>query len=122
MPRTTDVAQNETVKVVIDGAFVTSTMGAPMVVRINGEDVTVPAGSGVTVELVSPLNWPPIPGDVWTGGDSKPWFCKKDPIDSDPNRLRMYVYDNSAGPVGLQTWKTAQRPVTLAYRAAIPGG
>ncbi len=119
-----DITIGETVDVKLRSGLVVT--NAPLVVRVgagsSAEDVTVPAGVAGEVEitLVSPLNWPPLAGDVWTDGQGKPWFCKLDPTQTEPTRLRMHVYDNSEAPLGPQSWKTAKRPVTLVYRATVP--
>ncbi len=119
-----DLPVGETVDVKLRSGLVIA--NAPLVIRMgNGtsvEDVTVPAGTSGEdeIDVVSPLNWPPLAGDVWTDGQGKPWFCKKDPIAAEPDRLRMYVYDNSEGPMGIQSWKTAKRPVTRVFRATTP--
>lgn len=120
-----DLPVNETIDVklrsalIIDNDPLTVTMGTGSGV----ETIVVPTGGNgvVDIDVVSPLNWPPLAGDVWTDGQGKPWFCKLDPIAAEPTRLRMYVYDNSEAAQGVQTWKTNKRPVTLVYRATVPG-
>lgn len=111
-----DLPPGETVKIVMNPATVT--VSSPLTVATaSGETVVVPAGTDVTVDVVSPANWPPLPGDVWNDNAGRPWFAEQDP--ADPTKVKMRKFDGSA-VLSAQAWKTQYRPVARVFRETIP--
>lgn len=118
MPQTTDLPVGEVVDVKLRSAVIVSQ--DPMVVRVGDEEVTVPAGGAgiVDIEVVAPLNWPPVEGDVWVDGNSLKWFAVKIPVGDPPEQRVRLVAENSTTPQNPNTIKNTNRPLTLEYRTA----
>ncbi len=116
MPQATDLPVDETVEVKLSGAIIVSR--DPMVVRVGDEEVTIPAGGPGTVDIqvVAPLNWPPLPGDVWVDGSGLKWFAAEVPV-SNELKVRL-VAENNATPQNPNTIKNTNRPLKLEYRTA----
>ncbi len=116
MPQATSIEVGETVDVRLHSAVIVTQ--DPMVVRIGGEDVTVPSGGPgvVDIEVVNPLNWPPLAGDVWKAGDGTKWFGVTVLVSGEP-KVRL-VPEDSATAQNPNTVKTTYRPLTLEYRTA----
>ncbi len=116
MPQATDLPVGEIVDVKLrSGAIVAQD---PMVIRIGDEDVTIPAGGPgvVDIEVVAPLNWPPVPGDVWVDGHGAKWFAVEIPVNNEL-KIRL-VTENSVDPQNPNTVKNTNRPMNLEYRTA----
>lgn len=110
----TDLPVNETVDVKLRSAVVVTNQ--PLVVRLNGEDVVVPAGVAgeVDIDVVAPASWPPQMGDVWTGGGGGKWFGVQI---TDPDGAKVKLQSEEGGaPLSPQAVKTANRPLTLSFR------
>ncbi len=112
MPQSTTLPVGETVDVKIRSAVVVTP--DPLVVRAGTEDVQVPTGA--EVEIVAPLHWPPLVGDVWKDGTGNKWFALTEVVNGEP-KVRLISEDG--GPlVNPQQVKTEFRPLTLEYRAS----
>lgn len=116
MPQITDLPVGEAVDVKLRSAEIVSQN--PMVVRIGDEEVTIPAGDPgiVDIEVVAPLNWPPLAGDVWVDGNGLKWFGVEVLV-SEERRVRL-VAENSTVPQNPNTIKNTNRPLKLEYRTA----
>jgi hypothetical protein len=121
MPQTRpDLLVGDTVDVKLHSAVVVTT--DPLVVQMGTDDdvetVTVPAGTAgvVDIDVVSPLNWPPLAGDVWVGGSGKKWFGVNVMV---AGELKVrFVGEDSTNPLNPGTVKATDRPLTLGYRTA----
>ncbi len=110
----TDLPIGETIDVKLRSAVVTS--NAPLIVDMDGEQVTVPTGGDgiVDIDVVAPLNWPPQMGDVWEDGVGTKWFGVQ--VD-DNGVLKIRLQPETGGlPQNYQTVKTEHRPLSLVYR------
>ncbi len=116
MPQSTTLPVGETVDVKLRSAVIVTQ--DPMVVRLNDEEVTIPAGDPgeVDIEVVSPLNWPPLAGDVWVDGAGLKWFGVEILV-SGELKVRL-VAENSTNPQNPSTIKNTNRPLSLEYRTA----
>ncbi len=116
MPQATELPVGETVLVRLRSATIVAQ--DPMVVRVGDEEVTVPAGGPgvVEIEVVSPLNWPPVAGDVWVDGSGLKWFAIEILVAGEL-KVRL-VAENSDTPQNPNTVKNTNRPLTLEYRTA----
>lgn len=111
MPQDTTLPVGETVDVKIRSAVVVTP--APLVVKAGTEDVTVPTGA--EVEVVNPLNWPPLQGDLWRDGTSELWFGITVVVAGEP-KVRL-IAASGGNPQNPQQVKQDHRPLVLEFRA-----
>jgi hypothetical protein len=115
-----DLPIGETLDVKLRSAVVVT--NTPLVVQMgsgpDAETVTVPTGGAgvVDIEVVSPLNWPPLKGDVWVDGTSNKWFAVE-VVESGVTKVKLVPEDGGV-PTSYQLVKTEHRPLTLEYRTA----
>lgn len=113
MPQATDLPVGEIVDVKLRSGEIVAQ--DPMVIRIGDEEVTIPAGV-VDIEVVAPLNWPPVAGDVWVDGWGTKWFAVEI---STGNEMRIrFVAQGNIAPQNPNTIKNTNRPMRLEYRTA----
>lgn len=105
-----DLPIGETVDVTLHGAVVVT--NAPLVVRLGGAEVTVPNGPAgvVDVDVVAPVNWPPIRDDVWAGGSGVRYHAVQI---ADKVKLVSGADGSTANP---NTVRVTDRPLTLVFR------
>jgi len=65
----------------------------------------------VNVCLVTPVDWPPVPGDLWRDNHGQVWFCRID--DSTP--YLMAASDHYHGATAAVLAET-RGPMTLVHR------
>lgn len=116
MPQATELAIGEIVDVKMRSGEIVAQ--DPMVIRVGDEEVTIPAGGPgvVDIEVVAPLNWPPVAGDVWVDGQGTKWFAVLITVTGEL-RVRL-VAENSVDPQNPNTVKNTSRPLRLEYRTA----
>lgn len=116
----TDLAVGETLDVKLRSAVVVT--NAPLVVQLGtgpgAETVTVPAGGPgvVDIDVVSPLNWPPLKGDVWVDGTDNKWFGIE-VVEAGVTKVKLVPEDGGVAKA-IQVVKNENRPLTLEYRTA----
>ncbi len=111
-----DLPVGETLDVKLRSVSVVT--NAPLVVQANGgETVTVPAGGPgvVDIDVVSPLNFPPLKGDTWRGASNRKYFGIE-VLEGGVLKVK-FVADNGE-VLGVQAVKTADRPLTLEHRTS----
>lgn len=115
----TDLPIGETLDVKLRSVVVVT--NAPLVVQMGSgpgaEMVTVPTGGAgvVDIDVVAPLNWPPLKGDTWKGASNKKYFAIE-VVEAGVTKVKFVA--DTGEVLGTQAVKTSDRPLHLEYRTA----
>lgn len=120
-----DYKPGEIVDITIRGARVlangTDDLGRPFLEFTHGEQNVLAAverdDHAVTIERVTPAEWPPQPGDLWRDSDGDVWFAYGLVFDGDGLKaLRCANGAKVLGPWGSDDVNQQYGPLVLVHR------